>query len=81
MLYPHHRLRDPNEPWKGSLARYLTPMKKTLRALYDSEYKIIPVERQEEIEKDTFDTYMDNCPPRHLTHIGNTRKDRGFEET
>jgi hypothetical protein len=33
ILYPHHRLRDPNEPWKGSLARYLTPMKKTLRAL------------------------------------------------
>lgn len=57
MLYPHYRLRDFDESWKGSLARYLTPMKKTLRALHDSEYKIIPVEQQEEIEKDIFDTY------------------------
>ena len=63
MLYPHYRLRDFDESWKGSLARYLTPMKKTLRALYDSEDKIIPVEQQEEIEKDIFDTYVDNLLP------------------
>jgi hypothetical protein len=31
--------------------------------LYGSEYKIIPAEQQEEIEKDIFDTYMDNLLP------------------
>ena len=38
-------------------------MEKTLRALYNSEYKIIPAEQQEEIEKDIFNTYMDNLLP------------------
>ena len=38
-------------------------MKKTLRALYDSEYKVTPAEQQEEIEKDIFNTYMDNLLP------------------
>jgi hypothetical protein len=30
MLHPHYRLRYFDESWKGSLARYLAPMKKTL---------------------------------------------------
>jgi hypothetical protein len=30
MLYPHYRLRYFDEFWKGSLVRYLAPMKKTL---------------------------------------------------
>jgi hypothetical protein len=38
-------------------------MKKTPRALYDSEYKIIPADQQEEIEEDIFDTYMENLLP------------------
>ena len=38
-------------------------MKKTLRALYDSEYKIILAEQQEEIEKDIFNTCIDNLLP------------------
>jgi hypothetical protein len=54
MLIPHYRLRYFDESWKGSLARYLAPMKKTLRALSDSEYKIILAEQHEEIEKDIF---------------------------
>jgi hypothetical protein len=56
-------------------------MKKTLRALHDSEYKIIPAEQRRETEKDTFNTYVDNLlptKPKHLTYIRNTRKDRGF---
>jgi hypothetical protein len=45
------------------LARYLAPTKEILRALYDSEHKIIPAEQQEEIEKGIFDPYMDNLLP------------------
>jgi hypothetical protein len=42
-------------------------MKQTLRALYDSEYKSIPTEQQEEIEKDIFDTYMDELLPNKVS--------------
>jgi hypothetical protein len=63
MLHPCFRLRYFDESWKGPLARYLAPMKKRLRALYDSEYKILPAEQQQEVEKDIFDTYMDNLLP------------------
>src|SRR4051812_10011464 len=31
-----------DESWKGSLAKYLGPMKKALRAIYDNEYKTEP---------------------------------------
>jgi membrane-anchored protein YejM (alkaline phosphatase superfamily) len=38
-------------------------MKKTLRALYNNEYKSTPVEQHNEAEKDIFDTYMDELLP------------------
>jgi len=54
-------------------------VKKILRALCDSEYKIIPAEQQGEIEKDIFDTYMGNLLPTKASDpLRNTWKDRGF---
>jgi hypothetical protein len=52
-------------------------MEKTPRALYDSECKVTPAEQQEEIEKDIFNTCMDNLLPTkasdHKEHLEGPR--------
>ena len=67
MLHPSYRLRYFEESWKGSLAKYLGPMKKRLRRLFDDEYRPAAAEEDEQPEKDILDSYMDTLLPGKLT--------------
>jgi hypothetical protein len=78
MLHLCYRLRYFGESWKGPLAKYLAPFKKTLRALHRNKYKSTPVERHNEGEKDTFDMAMDELLVEYLTYIRNPQKGSHF---
>jgi hypothetical protein len=67
MLHPSYRLRYFEESWKSSLAKYLGPMKKRLRRLFDDEYRPAAAEEDEQPEKDILDSYMDTLLPGKLT--------------
>ena len=78
MLRLCYRLRYFGESWKILLAKYLAPLKKTLRTLHRNRYKGTPAERHNEGEKDTFDMAIDELLVEYLTYIRNTRKGSHF---
>jgi hypothetical protein len=46
LLHPRYRMRHFENKWKGQLKKYLGPMKKAARKLYDKEYAPKPAEQE-----------------------------------
>ena len=53
------------ESWKKHLKKFLEPMKKAVRKLYNENYKVLSKEKPivEEEEKDFLDSYLDDLLP------------------
>jgi hypothetical protein len=69
LLHPRYRLQHFKNKWKGHLKKYLGPIKKSTRAVYDEEYAPKEEEeqqqeeqqlpREDEEDEDCLDTYLD----------------------
>ena len=72
ILHPRYRMKYFEEGWKGPLRKYLDPMKKAVRKLYNQEYRQFAGTEFEKpgpaIQHDfqLFDNFVEDTPPSEI---------------